>query len=134
MRRTTTPEAVRAVQKALLVNCLQYHDYRPLKHLVLEGRYPDGTRLRAISFWYVHSPNRWCHVAAGLDPFEQRAEVFLQVARIILGRLSVHAGGSVLARAPIRLAQPVDIDVLSKRRQCHLRHLARQLRYPLEFR
>jgi hypothetical protein len=48
--------------------------------------------------------------------------------------LPIHAGGAILARAPIRFAQPVDIDVMGKRRQCRLRHLARQLCYLLEFR
>ena len=47
---------------------------------------------------------------------------------------SVHASDAVLARASIRLAQPVDVDVMGERRQCRLGHLARQFRYPLEFR
>jgi hypothetical protein len=90
--------------------------------------------LRAIALGYLHPADRWGHVAAGLGPFEQRAEIFFLLARILVGRLPVHAGGSVLARVPIRLVQPVDIDVVGKRRQCRLRHLARQLCYLLEFR
>ena len=82
----------------------------------------------------MHSPNRWRHVAAGFGAFKQRAEIFLQIPRVLLGRLPVYASGSVLARASIRFAQPVDVDVMGKRRQCRLRHLARQFCYPLEFR
>src|SRR5262249_55451886 len=37
MRRATRPEAVRAGKKVLLVDGLQHHDDRPLRHLVLEG-------------------------------------------------------------------------------------------------
>ena len=36
---------------------------------------------------------------------------------IRLRRLSVHPDGAVLARAPIRLAQPVDVDVVGERRE-----------------
>jgi hypothetical protein len=82
----------------------------------------------------MHSSNWWRYVAAGFGPFEQRAEILLQVARILVGGLPVHASSSILARAAICLAQPVDVDVMGERRQCRLRHLARQFRYPLEFR
>src|SRR5271169_2251560 len=91
-----------------------------------DRRNADGSRLRAIAFRDVYPPNRWRHVAAGLSAFEQRAEIYLQIARVLLGRLPVHASGAVLARASIRLTQPVDVDVMGERRQCRLRHLARQ--------
>src|SRR5262249_53709900 len=37
MSRATRPEAVRAGKEILLVDGLQHHDNRPLRHLVLEG-------------------------------------------------------------------------------------------------
>jgi len=90
--------------------------------------------LRAIALRDVHASHRWRHVAARLGAFEQGAEVFIKIPRVLVGCLPVYASGSVLARAPIRLAQPVDVDVMGERRQCRLRHLARQFRYPLKFR
>src|SRR6266699_622108 len=48
MRRPTGSEPVRAVPKVLLVDWFKHHDHRPLKDLVLKGRYPDRTRGRAI--------------------------------------------------------------------------------------
>src|SRR5215831_1227932 len=134
MRRTSRPKAVRAVEKTLLIDGLQYHGHGSLEHFILEGGNADGSRLRTIAFRDVHPANWWRHVAAGMSAFKQRAEVALQIARVLLGHLPVHAGGAVLARASIRLVQPVDVDVMGERCQCRLRHLARQFRYPLEFR
>ena len=76
-------------------------------------------------------PHRRRPVRAGLRAVEQRPEVVLQVRCVLLRRLSVHARGPVLARAPVRLAQPVDVDVVGQRRERHLRRLPRQRRYPL---
>src|SRR6267143_2956971 len=133
MRRTAGPEAIRTVQKTLLVNCFQHHDHCPLEHLVLEGWNADGPRLRASPCLRdVHSADRRRHVATRLDPLEQRTEIFLQLPRILVGRLPVHPGSSALARAPIRFTQPIAVDVMGERRQCHLWHLARQLCYPLK--
>src|ERR1700692_4176470 len=70
MRRTTGPEAIRTVQKTLLVNCFQHHDPRPWEHLVLEGRDADGPPLRAIPLRYVHPSNRRRLVAAGFGLFK----------------------------------------------------------------
>ena len=42
MRRSSGPEAVRTVQKVLLVDRLQQHDDRPLEDLVLQGGNSDG--------------------------------------------------------------------------------------------
>ena len=80
MRRATRPKAVRAVQKVLLVDRLQHHRHRPLKHLVLEGRDADGPRRLAVALRDVHPPHRGRPVRPGLDPVEQRLEVLLQVA------------------------------------------------------
>jgi len=71
MRRTAGSKAVRAVQKTLLVDCFQHHDHRPLEHLVLEGWYAYGPRLRASPCLRdVHSADRWRHVAAGFGLFK----------------------------------------------------------------
>src|SRR5262249_25371173 len=49
-------------------------------------------------------------------------------------RLSVHARSTVFARAPVRLGQPMKIQVVVERGEPHLRRLLRQFRYPLLFR
>jgi hypothetical protein len=82
----------------------------------------------------MHASHRWRHVAARLGAFEQRAEVFIEIPRVLVGCLPVDARGSVLARASIRLTQPVDVDVMGERCQCRLRHLVRQFCYALKFR
>jgi len=41
MRRSSGPEAVRAVLEVLFVDCFEHHDDRPLEHLILEGRNPQ---------------------------------------------------------------------------------------------
>src|SRR5215469_18682447 len=93
MRRTSRPKAVRAVEKTLLIDGLQYHGHGSLEHFILEGGNADGSRLRTIAFRDVHPANWWRHVAAGMSAFKQRAEVALQIARVLLGHLPVHAGG-----------------------------------------
>jgi hypothetical protein len=82
----------------------------------------------------VHSSDRWRHVVAGFGAFKQRAEILIQIPRVLVSCLPVYASGSVLTRASIRFAQPVDVDVMGERRQCRLRHFARLLCYSLEFR
>jgi hypothetical protein len=60
----------------------------------------------------MYSSDRWRHVTAGFGTFQQRAQIVIQVPRILFGCLPVYASGSVLARALIRLAQPVSVDVV----------------------
>ena len=72
MRRPARPEAVRAVQKVLLVDRFQHHHHRPLKHLVLEGRDPDRARLAPVALRNVHPPHRRRPVRPGLEAVEQR--------------------------------------------------------------
>jgi hypothetical protein len=48
--------------------------------------------------------------------------------------LSVDAHRTVLARAPVRLFQPLDVDVMRERPQRDVRHLSCHLRYPSLFR
>src|SRR5262245_53783737 len=44
MSRATRPVAVRAGKKVLLIDGLQHHDYRPLRHLVFEGWKAEGPK------------------------------------------------------------------------------------------
>src|SRR5262245_26647542 len=65
MSRATRPEAVRAGKKVLLVDGLQHHDNRSLRHLILEGwKAERPKRAGSIALGDVHPPDRWCLVAA----------------------------------------------------------------------
>ena len=48
VRRSSRMETIRAVTEILLLNGLQDHDDRPLKHLVFKRRDSDRARLSAI--------------------------------------------------------------------------------------
>ena len=85
---------------------------------------PIGRVSRPSPLRDVHPPHRRRLVRAGLGAVQQRPEVALQVRRVVRRGLSVHARGPVLARAPVRLVQPVDVDVVGQRRERHLRRLA----------
>src|SRR5271157_2290391 len=77
-------------------------------------RNADGAPLLARALRHVDSSHGRRLVAAGLHALEEIAEVLIEMLRVLLGRLSVDPGGTVLARAPVRLAQPVDVDVVSQ--------------------
>src|SRR6516164_5965846 len=84
MSRATRPEAVRAGKKVLLVDGLQYHDNRPLPHLILEGwkaKWPK--RSRSIRLRNIHSPNGWSLIAARLDALQEIHKIGLQVLRVL---------------------------------------------------
>ena len=132
VRRPSRSEAVRTVQKVLLVHGFQHHDDRPLEDLVLESRDTDRTRLRTRAFRYVHPPHRRCSVRAGLGSVQEIDQLRLQVvADVLLGRLSVHADRAVFARARERLMQPVHVHEVGQGSECQFRGLLRPLCYPL---
>jgi len=104
VRSSPRPEAIRAVQKVLLVDCLQYHRHRLLKHLVFKRRYPYRADFRPVPFRNVHAPHRRRSVGvSGLRSVEQLLEIALQLSRILLRRLAIHSHRAVLAHAPIGL-------------------------------
>ena len=82
----------------------------------------------------MHPPHRRCPVRAGLGSVQQRLQVALQVRRVVLAGLSVHAHGPVLAGPAVGLVQPVDVDEVGQGRESHLRALLGEFRYPLLFR
>src|SRR5260370_4676021 len=120
--------------KVLWVEARHSHGHRPRQDLVLEGGMPCGRGRRPISLRDVDPPHWRSAVRAGLSPLQQRLKVLLQIRCVLFRGLPVHAHRPVLARASVRLLQPVDVDVLGQRRERHLRPLPRPLPYPLEFR
>ncbi len=131
VRRTARPEAVRAVEKVLLVDRLQRHRHRPLEDLVLERGNADGPGFPAGALRDVHPPHRRRAVGARLGAIQQRAQVLVQVLRILLRRLPVHPRRAILAGAPVGLLQPGDVDVMRQGGKRHLRGLPGQRGYPL---
>ena len=63
-------EAIRAVQKVLLVDCLQQHRDCTLQDLVLKGRNPYGSRLATVPLRDVHPTHGRRLIASGLEAFE----------------------------------------------------------------
>jgi hypothetical protein len=70
---------------------------------------------------------------AGLGSVQQRLEVALQIHCIVLGRLSVHAHGAVLAGPVVCLEEPVDVDEIGQGCEPHLGTLPSEIRDPLLF-
>ena len=134
MGRARGPEAIRAVVKLLLVDCLQHHRHRALEDLVLERRDADGPRSRSITLRDVDASNRRREVRARLEAVEQAAEILVESLRVRCRRLSVHSGGPILAGPPVRFAKKLDVDVVGERGEHHLRISSRQLCYPLQSR
>src|SRR5262249_4762861 len=64
---------------------------------------------------------------------EQAPQVALQVLLVFIRGYSVHAGGAVLAGAPVRFRQPVEVHQVGQRGERPLRRLLRQRCYPLLF-
>ena len=114
MRRPPRPEAKRAGQEVLLVDRLQHHDDRPLRHLVLKGR--DAERpIRSIRLRNVDPAHRRGDIAAGLDALQQVQKIGLKV-RFVVGRChSVDAGRTILARQPVGFLHPFQIDDVMQR-------------------
>ena len=130
VRRTSRPKPIRAVVEILLVDRLQQHHDRPLEHFVLQRRDADGPGLSASALRDMHPPHRRRPVRARLRAFQERPKVALQVFLVVRRRLAVHAHRAILARPPISLSQPCQIEVLVQGGQSLLRHLFRQLCYP----
>ena len=102
VRRASGAEAIRAIEKVLLVDGFEHHRHGALKNLVLKGRDAQRSGFRTAVLRDIDPPHGWRAVRAGLRAVEQRLEVFFQV-RCIFGRaLPVHACGPALARASIR--------------------------------
>ena len=129
--RSPGPKPVGTVMKVLFVDRLDQHHDRPLEDLILQGRNPDWASVATRAFRDVRASHGRCAVRAGLGAFQERPKVSLQVLLVVRSRLPVHAHRSILARTPICLVQPRQVEVLVQRSERHLRGLLRQPRYPL---
>ena len=116
MRRATRPEAIGAGQKVLLVDRLQHHDDRPLRHFVFKGR--DAERpLRAVRLRDVHPAHRRRVITTGFDALQEIQQVGLQVPLVFRRRHAVDAGRPILARQPVGLLHPLQVDDVVQREQ-----------------
>src|SRR5215467_13923088 len=135
MSRATRPEAIGAGKKVLLVDGLQDHDNRPLRHLVLEGWKAEGPkRSSSIALGDVHPPDRRCLVAAGLDALQKIQKVGLQVLRVLCRHDTVDTGSTILAGEPVGFPHPFQVEDVVQRGQCHPAFRSCQFSYPLPFR
>lgn len=66
--------------------------------------------LRAVRFRNVDPAHRRGDIAAGLDSLQKVQKVGLQARLVIPRRHAVDAGCSILARQPVGLLRPVQID------------------------
>src|SRR5262245_33817529 len=134
MSGATWPEAVGAGKKVLLIDGLQHHDNRPLRHLIFEGWEAEGPkRSGSITLGDVHPPDRRCLIAAGLDALQEMRKIGLQVLRILCRRHTVDAGGTILAGEPVGFPHPFQIDDMVQRGQSHPAFRSCQFSYPLSF-
>src|SRR5215471_3953 len=135
MSRATRPEAVRAGKKVLLIDGLQYHDDRPLRHLVLEGWKAEWPkRSGSIALGDVDPPDRWRLVAARLDALQEVRKIGLQALRI-LGRChTIDTGSTILAGKPVGLPHPFQVEDVVQCGQSHPAFGSCKISYPLPFR
>src|SRR6516162_294876 len=133
MSRATWPEAVGAGKKVLLIDGLQNHDNRPLRHLVLEGWKAKGPT-RSVRLWDVCPSDRRCLITARLDALQKVRKIGLQVLRIFCRRHTVGAGCTILAGEPVRFPHPFQVDDVVQRGQSHPSFRSCQFSYPLSFR
>src|SRR5262245_19212549 len=135
MSRATWPEAVGTGKKILLVNELQHHDNRPLRHLIFESWKAEGPeRSSSIALGDVHPPDRRCLVAAGLNALQEVPKVGLEVLRVLYRRDTVDTGSTIFAGEPVAFLHPFQIDDVVQRGQCHPAFRSCQFSYPLPFR
>src|ERR1700722_10169949 len=109
MRRSAGSEAIRARIEVLLIDSVQDHADRPLRHLVFEGR--DAERsLRTVRFGYVRPAYRRSCVAAGSNAPKKTLQIHFQihfkVRFVFRSDDSIDAGHTTLAGEPISLPHP----------------------------
>jgi hypothetical protein len=133
MCRPAWSESVRTGQEVLLVDGLQQHHDRSLRHLVLEGR--DAERpLRTICLGDVAAAHRRSSVATRLDAVEEVEKVRLQLFRIVGRRGSVDARRAILAGSSIGFQHPFQIEDVMQRGERPVAVRPRHVGYPSAFR
>src|SRR2546426_11512859 len=105
----TLPEAMGKRMKVRLEDGFQDHHYRPLDNLVLKAGFPYGPLL-AIFFLDPHPLDRRRHIPIVAQPLMQRAQVLVQVLRVLLRRNLVHAWGTTLVGLVIGFPQELPIN------------------------
>ena len=110
MRRPARPEAIRELQKLLLVDGLQDHPCCLLNDLVFQRR--NAERARAtISFRNVHAPNRLWMIVATVNTVLKVTHAGVQILAVRAPRDPIDARSRVLAKTVVRLRQEWRLDV-----------------------
>ena len=124
MSRPLGPEAVRARQEVCLVDRLQQHQDRPLRHLVFERRNAERA-FRAVRLGDVVASHRRREVTARLHPAREVVKIGLKVLLVVGSRHAVDARRPILARQAVRFAHPLAVDVVVQGREHPVRMLPR---------
>jgi len=109
MGTASGPEAVRAVQKVLLVDRFQYLTHGVLDQFVLERRDPNRSRLPPF-LRDVDPSDRLMAISLRLHAGVQVLEISLQILPVRLLRDPIHAHRRILAHAVIGPLQSRHID------------------------
>jgi len=134
MRRASRPKPIREALEVLLEYRFQQHGYRPLQHLILDGRHTDATSLLAIALRNVDPLDRRSEIAAALHALEQSAQVLLEMLAVITPALSIDSRSTVRFDPLIGCLQPIHGQVVVQGREAFVRSLPSQFRYPLLYR
>src|ERR1700730_12473042 len=133
MSRATRPEAVGAGKKVLLIDRLQHHNNRPLRHLVFESWNAEWPT-RSIRLRNVYPPDRRRLIAARLAALQEMQEIGFEVLRIVCRHHTVDAGGTILAGEPVGFLHPFQVDDVVQGGQSHPSFRSCQFSYPPPFR
>ena len=127
------PEAIRTVQKVLLVHRLQHLADGVLDQLVLERRYPNRPRL-PLCLRDVDPSDRLMAIPLRPQPRMEVLESRLQVPPIRLLRDPIHTHRRILALASVGSGQGRHINEMRQRVESSLGLAIRPFHYLPEFR
>jgi hypothetical protein len=133
VRPASAPEAVRAVEKRLLVNSLQHFTHSVLHDLVFDRR--DANRSRPSSVLRdVHASDRLMAVPARLHPLVQVSQLLIELLPVLLLRRAIHADGRIPADAIERPRERRLINEVRQRMELRFGFSFRSFRYLQKFR
>jgi hypothetical protein len=78
--------------------------------------------------------NRRRPVVARFEPVDQTSQILLQLGSVIFSGLTINSNRAILARAVVRVPDPLIVDIVGQRGQCHCRIILCQLGYSFLFR
>ena len=114
VRAAARPEAVRAVEKVLLVDRLPHFPQRPLHDFVFRRRDPDGPRAPVV-FREVDAPDRLVPILPSLHPCPQSPHLLGTPCAVCVHAHAVHPYGRVFAQSPVGAQQRFLVEEVRQR-------------------